>query len=60
MQLIHQEKSEAEALLKLTPGSDQSKAMSKQLLADPVIFLRKWIGEVRLLYEDNDFVPKTL
>ena len=46
VQMIHQEKTEAERLLAATPGSKESLAMSKTILADPRIFLRKWVGEV--------------
>ncbi|XP_006811802.2 LOW QUALITY PROTEIN: uncharacterized protein LOC100376246 [Saccoglossus kowalevskii] len=43
--LIHIEKDKALALGRATPGSEKSIMMSKELLADPVIFIRKWIGE---------------
>ena len=46
VQLIHQEKSEAQTLHNMTPSNERFKSMSKDLLADPLIFLRKWMGEV--------------
>ena len=44
MYLIHQEKSKARELL----AASQSVAMdsSQMMLADPVILVRKWVGEV--------------
>ena len=48
VQLIHKEK--AEASLMANPGSEVTGEISKDLLADPLIFIRKWIGEVNLLY----------
>ncbi|XP_077995576.1 uncharacterized protein LOC144449044 [Glandiceps talaboti] len=45
VQLIHIEKDKALALGRATPGSEHSIKLSKELLADPVIFVRKWIGE---------------
>ena len=44
MQLIHEEQVKAQELLAATPN--QSKKMSRELLANPRIFLRKWVGEV--------------
>ncbi|XP_052800410.1 uncharacterized protein LOC128231514 isoform X2 [Mya arenaria] len=43
--LIHEEKAKAEQLLKSTPGGQREQEMSAELLADPLIFLRRWIGE---------------
>ncbi|KAK7475022.1 hypothetical protein BaRGS_00033703 [Batillaria attramentaria] len=46
VQLIHQEKEKAELLLKSVPNTARSMDQSaRQLLADPLIFLRRWIGE---------------
>lgn len=42
--LIHVEKSKAEELMSFKEGSSKSIEIS-YLLADPVIFLRKWLGE---------------
>lgn len=46
VQLISVEKAKAEELLKATPGSMREQGMKTELLADPLIFLRRWIGEV--------------
>jgi len=46
IQLISVEKAKAEELLKATPGSIREITMSTELLADPLVFLRRWIGEV--------------
>ncbi|XP_064619949.1 uncharacterized protein LOC135483216 isoform X2 [Lineus longissimus] len=50
--LIHQEKEKAQEILNAkqevapdTPRSKESLALSRPLLADPLVFLRKWIGE---------------
>lgn len=46
IQLIHREKEKAEELLQMVPDSTRSLDKSSwQLLADPLIFLRRWIGE---------------
>lgn len=50
VQLIHQEKEKAEALLQSVPNTTRSieplhNIQAKQLLADPLIFLRRWVGE---------------
>ncbi|XP_070571516.1 uncharacterized protein [Ptychodera flava] len=45
VQLIHIEKDKALALGRASPGSETSLKLSKELLADPVIFVRKWMGE---------------
>ncbi|XP_069134826.1 uncharacterized protein [Argopecten irradians] len=45
VQLISVEKAKAEELLKATPGSKREENMNSELLADPLIFLRRWIGE---------------
>ncbi|XP_060065450.1 uncharacterized protein LOC132545744 isoform X1 [Ylistrum balloti] len=45
VQLISVEKAKAEELLKATPGSKREESMNSELLADPLIFLRRWIGE---------------
>ena len=42
--LIHQEKAQADALD--APGSRSPCNVSKEILADPVMFIRRWIGEV--------------
>lgn len=47
--LIHRERSKAEELLAAEEGSIISIEMSRELLTDPLIFLRKWLGEVRCL-----------
>lgn len=44
-QLISIEKAKAEELLKATPGSKREENMSTELLADPLVFFRRWIGE---------------
>lgn len=44
-QLISVEKAKAEELLKATPGSKREENMSTELLADPLVFFRRWIGE---------------
>ena len=46
VQLLHEEKAKAEALVQSTPGGQREKEMSSQLLADPLVFIRRWIGEV--------------
>jgi hypothetical protein len=53
--LIHQEKEKAQELIDAkmevppeTPRSKESLKLTRPLLADPVVFLRKWIGEVIL------------
>jgi hypothetical protein len=46
--LISVEKAKAEELLKATPGSKREENMSTELLADPLVFFRRWIGEVIL------------
>ena len=46
MFLISEEKSKAEELLKATPGGKREEDMTNMLLADPLVFLRRWIGEV--------------
>ena len=33
-------------LLQTTPGGQREQQMSAELLADPLIFIRRWIGEV--------------
>lgn len=49
MQLIHREREQAEAFLQSMPNTSRSMDQSAhQLLADPLIFLRRWIGEVWL------------
>ncbi|XP_062597302.1 uncharacterized protein LOC134258744 isoform X2 [Saccostrea cucullata] len=45
MHLISSEKAKAEELLKATPGSKREEYMSNELLADPLVFIRRWIGE---------------
>lgn len=45
VQLIHQEKVKAERLLQATPESVKEEEMSVQLLSDPIVFVRRWIGE---------------
>ncbi|ESP04135.1 hypothetical protein LOTGIDRAFT_237550 [Lottia gigantea] len=46
VQMIHEEKAKAEAILKATdPGASRDESMSTELLADPIIFIRRWIGE---------------
>ncbi|KAK7088191.1 uncharacterized protein [Littorina saxatilis] len=46
IQMIHQEKEKAEELLQNVPETARSmNPSSRQLLADPLIFLRRWIGE---------------
>lgn len=45
---MHQEKAKAQTLLSASPSVVQSDPLSAKLLADPLIFLRKWIGEVSL------------
>lgn len=47
--LIHRERSKAEELLAAKEGSKRLIEMSRELLTDPLIFLRKWLGEVRSL-----------
>lgn len=44
--LIHRERSKAEELLAAKEGSIKLIEMSRELLTDPLIFLRKWLGEV--------------
>lgn len=46
MQLLHEEKAKAEMLLQTTPGGVREQEMSAELLADPLVFIRRWIGEV--------------
>lgn len=55
MHLISSEKAKAEELLKATPGSKREEYMSNELLADPLVFIRRWIGEVRILVETAHF-----
>ncbi|KAL4223925.1 hypothetical protein ACF0H5_017387 [Mactra antiquata] len=45
VQLLHEEKAKAELLLQTTPGGVREQEMSAQLLADPLVFIRRWIGE---------------
>ncbi|CAC5371615.1 unnamed protein product [Mytilus coruscus] len=45
-QLISIEKAKAEELLKATPGSKREENITTELLADPLVFFRRWIGEV--------------
>ncbi|KAK6967406.1 hypothetical protein BgiMline_027221 [Biomphalaria glabrata] len=46
VQLLHQEREKAEALLQLTStNTPRAPSSSTQFLADPTIFLRRWIGE---------------
>lgn len=45
VQLLHEEKAKAELLLQTTPGGMKEQEMSAQLLADPLVFIRRWIGE---------------
>ncbi|CAL1547704.1 unnamed protein product [Lymnaea stagnalis] len=46
VQLLHQEREQAEALLQLTTtNTPRAPSSSTQFLADPTIFLRRWIGE---------------
>lgn len=45
LHLISSEKAKAEELLKATPGSKREEVMSNELLADPLVFIRRWIGE---------------
>ena len=47
VQLLHEEKAKAEMLLQSTPGGVREQEMSASLLADPLVFVRRWIGEVR-------------
>jgi hypothetical protein len=48
--LIHREKAKAEALLRQDPNAKPNfqQQSDVRLLADPLIFIRKWIGEVQL------------
>ena len=48
MHLIHREKAKAEALLRSDPKARPQTQQPEdvRLLADPLIFIRKWIGEV--------------
>ena len=48
VQLINAERAKAEALLKVTPGGARQHEMSVELLADPLVFIRRWIGEVNI------------
>ncbi|XP_046568194.1 LOW QUALITY PROTEIN: uncharacterized protein LOC124276591 [Haliotis rubra] len=45
VQLIHEEKSKAEALYQATPGTLRTDITATELLANPLIFFRRWIGE---------------
>ncbi|KAK6190965.1 hypothetical protein SNE40_002721 [Patella caerulea] len=45
VQMIHQEKAKAEAILLANPGTSRDEGMSTDLLADPIIFIRRWVGE---------------
>lgn len=45
VQLLHEEKAKAEMLLQTTPGGVREQEISAQLLADPLVFIRRWIGE---------------
>ncbi|XP_013392664.1 uncharacterized protein LOC106160570 [Lingula anatina] len=45
VQLLHLEQTKAKELAAATPRSGNQSQASKDLLADPLIFLRKWIGE---------------
>ena len=55
VQLIHEEKSKAERMLQTSSsgdsgsrnsGSKKEDYRSLSLLADPLVFIRRWIGEV--------------
>ena len=35
--------------MNVTPGGAREQEMSTQLLADPLVFIRRWIGEVKLI-----------
>lgn len=50
VQLLHEEKAKAEMLLQSTPGGVREQEMSAALLADPLVFIRRWIGEVKAVY----------
>lgn len=52
LHLISSEKAKAEELLKATPGSKREEVMSNELLADPLVFIRRWIGEVCISFTD--------
>ena len=45
--LIDAEKRKAAALSWSTNANDAMTATSKELLANPIMFLRKWVGEVK-------------
>ncbi|KAH9512915.1 hypothetical protein Btru_036992 [Bulinus truncatus] len=46
LQLLHQEREKAEALLQMmSTNTPRAPSSSTQFLADPTIFLRRWIGE---------------
>nr|XP_048680379.1 uncharacterized protein LOC125624080 isoform X2 [Caretta caretta] len=45
LQQIVQEREKAQELYTATDRSEQNKHLTKELLASPVIFLRKWMGE---------------
>ncbi|XP_069040492.1 uncharacterized protein [Lepisosteus oculatus] len=45
VELIAQEREKAQELLDFSDRSDRPQVISKKLLANPVIFLRKWMGE---------------
>ncbi|XP_035828352.1 uncharacterized protein LOC101850990 [Aplysia californica] len=45
VQLLHQEREKGEALMKTSTNTPRAASSSTQFLADPSIFLRRWIGE---------------
>ena len=51
VQLIHEEKSQAETILKTDLGSclSLSETQSLSILADPIVFIRRWVGEVSVI-----------
>ena len=45
VQLLHQERDKGESLMKTGGNTPRAPSSSTQFLADPTIFLRRWIGE---------------
>ena len=47
--LLQQEKAKSEARLTNSPRAHTPQKISKEILADPLVFIRRWIGEVCFL-----------
>lgn len=64
VEMIHLERSKAELLKKNQPHTETDQQDSARLFTDPLIYIRKWIGEVSrhiytIFFKNSNF-PDTL